>query len=802
MEEKIKSGAKLSVTLALVLTLMVVTGLGQSADGPYFVVDQGAIATGHVFPTIPAALTALNGLGNQAWGATLMLLPGEYNLATTQNITIPYLKIVTRHGEDRARITGNTAAPIFGITARGVTIEDVKILPTGTATGIRVAAPDVTLRNVSIVGSNGDGIAALDANRLAISGCSITNSTDNGVNLTNSPNVLIEGCKISRSGDNGVLITTSNTVTITTSDISNNTASAISVTGSNYVDILDNKAINANAAPAINIASSGYCDIVGNSLVGNQGGVALTGCVGCTIESTTCTDNNGPAVSITDGTGNTVTNNKLYGTQTAAPATATILLAGAATQNTVSKNELSYNQYGIVLNEITPNSPSGNVISENSISATTIGGIFLRRSGGNNSFVANTISDSVKDGIWIQQANGDRFIDNEVSRSAANGVNIDAVATANVDNCLLQGNRITESGQNGILATAPAGNLINSLTLSANTITGSTGHGIFMEDLGAISLNGPIVSFNKITANEADGLRINGSANLSIRHNTIAKNENIGLNIVALRGPASVRQNTIYANERGGVAYAAGPGLLVLEENSLFDNLGYALSSFEPLPAGTSFAKNYWGSSTGPAGVLNGTGNAAIGLPGPNIIQPILPAPAFMGTSPEAKPIINTADAQLSLINSFAAGRVVVDRTDTSGVKIVFTGVSVGNNALVSTAPFTEDALDSPLFAELEKVLAASCVVVSGIHEGTATISFEHQQELEGEDVHLALYVYEGGHWMLADSGEWTLADGEWKAIPNCHFADTYQVVGDIPVKNLTGEVKAIALLQETPQAE
>jgi len=423
----------------------------------------------------------------------------------------------------------------------------------------------------------------------------------------------------------------------------------------------------------------------------------------------------------------------------------------------------------------------------------------VRKSGGNNVIEKNSISDSVQYGLLVYSGNSDRFGSNRIAHSASDGVYIDKSA-GNVGNCLVTNNVITDCGGNGITVTTnvATGNQIDDLVLSYNTISDGAGSGIFVEDAGP-TCDRLSIKFNKIAGNEGSGVRINGTQNMSLWRNIIHDNEKVGLLITNLAGQASARQNTIYANQRGGVQYVGG-NTFVLEENSIFLNLGYALSVSDVPAPGTSFAKNWWGSSTGPAGVYSGVGNAVLGVAAANILAPILPAPPFAGLADDANPILAVGNAQISFIGSFSAGRVVVDRTDTAGLKLVFTNVSVRNNAWVATVPFATDALNNRLFVGLGEVLAASCVLVSGIQDGMVAIGFEYGDKLNGSDGKLNLYVYQGGEWRLNDSGEWILENGKWDLVPNCHFGTTYSVVGDVPVESLTGGVKAIALVREQPE--
>ena len=800
--------------LTAVMLVVMLTGVmawAQSADGPYFVVDQSATitpTTTHVFNTIDAALARFAILGKEAWGATLVLLPGNYAVAPPAApivITIPYLKIVTRDGAGKARLVGDFVGPMITINARGVILQDLTLIndaavPIPGSDGIVINAPDVAVHGVLISGFAGQGIETTGGGeRLSITECRITNNGANGINLTNCLDAVINDCDIRANALVGINIITSNNVHISACRISDNIGNGIQVMNSSSVQVTDNKEIRANGGSAVNIAGCGYCDVSGNALIGNTTGIIIAASVGCTVQDNTCENGAGPAISLVAGTGNLITKNHLSGVENPNFACSMILLGGATTQNTVSENVMTGNTWGVVLNNA---GVSGNLISGNEISDTSQAGIYVRLSGGNNVIEKNSVSDSIEYGFLIQNSAGDKFASNNIARSASDGIRIDD--TVAILNCLITNNVITDCGGNGINVVSVGGGAgFAGLTLSHNTISDGASDGIFVNNaLGALTRLS--IESNRVVGNEGDGVDITGTQGMSLRRNVIHDNENIGLLIGSLVGPAlaSARQNTIYANQRGGVQYAGGSGL-VLEENAIFLNLGYALSvTVNPIPGGTSFAKNWWGSATGPAGVYSGVGNAVLGVADAdiNILAPILPTPPFAGLAYDANSILAVGNTQISFIGSFSAGRVVVDRTDTAGLKLVFTEVSVRNNAWVATVPFATDVLGSKLFADLGEVLAASCVLVSGIQDGMVAIGFEYGDQLNVSDGELNLYVYQGGEWKLNDSGEWILEDGKWDPVPNCHFGNTYSVVGDIPVESLTGDVKAIALVREQPE--
>jgi len=334
----------MAVVLAVMLTGTMAWAQSASADGPYFVVDRNVTTnTTHVFSTIAAALTRLNDLKQQAWGATLILLPGDYNVVGTINIGIPYLKIVTRDGADKARLVGAFPGAMINIAARGVTLQDMKLISeAGSGIGINIIAPDVIVKDVLISGFGGHGMTGT-GDRLSVLGCSIANSGGIGLQLTNCPNAVINDCDIRNNTAGGVNITGSNNVHISACRISNNIGSGIAVKESSFVQITANKEIRANGGSAVSINQCGYCDVSGNALIGNGSGIIITESVECIVQENTCENSDGPAISLTGGTGNLITKNHLYGIENPTIEHPTILLAGVNTRNTVSENVMTGN---------------------------------------------------------------------------------------------------------------------------------------------------------------------------------------------------------------------------------------------------------------------------------------------------------------------------------------------------------------------------------------------------------------------------------------------------------------------------
>ena len=347
-----------------------------------------------------------------------------------------------------------------------------------------------------------------------------------------------------------------------------------------------------------------------------------------------------------------------------------------------------------------------------------------------------------------------------------------------------------------------------------NVITGNDNNGVSINGNGTAS-SVRIVG-NAIAENEGNGLIANLCPGAIIRHNRIHQNRGVGVEAATsasfCRVDLSICRNSISRNIGGGLDLILKPAVTdpvtVVEENAIYENLGFGAQVKKlpvavtplalPRPQGFSLGSNWWGVSVGPSGLYAGTGNAVLGFPGDRTLAlaPILPAPAFASEAVDALPIL--ISAQASVLRTFAASKVIVDRVDTTGFRLTFTGVSPRTSGWASMAPYTETAIRGAPWSELGTVIKSAAILVSGLSDGMVEVACEFDAEAlpDGTDPNeLTLHAYKGGKWTVSEeTGEWTLAGGSWVPLSGCVTVGAQVVFGELPVTDLLGEVKAIAL--------
>jgi hypothetical protein len=273
----------------------------------------------------------------------------------------------------------------------------------------------------------------------------------------------------------------------------------------------------------------------------------------------------------------------------------------------------------------------------------------------------------------------------------------------------------------------------------------------------------------------------------------------------------TIARNTIDANYGGGISLnAAGAVLCVVEENAICNNQGFGLllntvtppptpTGVLPYPLNISLGSNWWGATSGPSGASWGGGNAVLGLAGgfQNAIFPVLPAPAFAGWRADAAPILRAP--QVSVLPTFAAGNVAVNRLDTARVNLAFRNVEARTPGAVSTAAYTPAAIRNFPACPGGTPLAAAAILVTGLMNGQAEIAFAYTSEdlLEGRGAEaLSLWAYCDGTWSIDSvTGTWMLGGGNWEALASCGTPGSQLVIADVPVSKLLGSANAIVLV-------
>jgi len=830
------SGRRVLVWLGLLLILAaaVPCALGQTSDGPYFVVDAAiAEASGQVFPTIAGALATIAKLGPQGWGATLMINPGVYPQSPGLVVAVRGLTIMSRDGPEKTQIVpeaGFPGTPLITVAAPYVTLRGLKLAGTSTrvAQGITVAADDCTLVDLVLTGltsatATAGVIATPGADRLSIVNARISGSLGGGAGISigaGSRNVRISQSEIRGGAGSGIALVGCTGGEISGNQVVGNNANGITAATCEGLVIKQN-VISGNVTAIALGPSSLLCEISANSLKDNTTGIAVTDSMRSLITGNDLSGNDGGGITDTGtGTGtpalgsvgNQILTNLIAAQQGngvaggwvgAAPG---IALTGKVSADRVEGNTLAGNGVGIALATVLPWSPAGCTVLTNTISRSSTHGIHIAGTNGGNVFANNTISDSNQAGILIAAAPpaanpSDVFRLNSTTGDGQAGIRVTAPGPTGPV-VILESNTVSLSGGSGIevapntFATLPVA-IINSVVRECG------GHGITVSaESPALRLEG-----NELADNRLNGLNVTvGPVVCAIYGNNIHGNHGVGVALTtSAKSAVTSSHNAIWANRQGGVQLA-GPTARVLDlsDNDIFGNLGYGLSCTWPLGFGapSQAGANWWGATTGPSGLFAGAGNAILGLTaGASIAAaPILPAPVASGPGKDAVTILDAAKSQFALIPSFAAQKVIVNRLDTACLRLVFSGVSDKDFAWVNTAPFTKQALQMPTFSGLGQVVSAAAVLVAGVSDGNVEIGFGFDPSVlpAGTDLgKLRIYLYLDGAWKASSRGDWTLEGGAWQAIGTCSVSGGEIVIGSTAVADLTGRTKAIALVLE-----
>jgi len=803
-----------------VVVLLMTSGLlvhGQTQDGPYYVVDPspGAVTWGHVFGTIGAALTAIKtNPVEEMVGTTIVLYPGDHSVANPVVVDVPNLRIVSRDGADRTMLHATVPnAPLFSITAPGVHMADITITADGLAgvVGVQIVARDCVLERVvaqDLTGAAGI-VANTGADSLRLLDCaSVRNPI--GLQAQGVWDLHVEGGQFSRSApSHGIQLRNSRQVTITSTTISGNAVNGIGLTNCTDVDV-DNCDLSANGIGIGNVAPSSpirRLDVHGCTLSGNAGfAIALTNLFQSAITENSFSNNAAQAVAISGPASDvTVSQNTVSAPGLAFPAPA-ISLTGGITSSTVSDNSITGYQFGIgLLAGLNP--PSSNSISGNHIFDVSGDGIIVRASGGMNTFAENRLDSCDGVGIRVDACTEDLYIRNEISSCTQQGILVND-ATSPIAALTVQDNAVSECGMDGICLNAIVnGNGMGNVLLVANKVLRSDKSGI-SAITGEPGIAGLRVEGNVIRGNEGDGFSSTGVGvnNLIIHGNEIVANLGFGLNVTD--AGTRVTSNIVHENAAGGLNLTFGrAGPPVVEQNSFYanQNFGCRLNGAPaaplyllPYPYGFSLAANWWGHETGPAGLSAGAGSALLGVPTGSeaAVAPLLPAPLTYGLAPDSGVLSN---AQVSLIPTFAATQVKIDRMDTAGVRVLLNEVTPRANGWVSTASYDIDWLGGlkPLPGTLVRAIA---VMAAGFDSGVAELALDYSDAMTGGLTadQLSVYVCEGGEWVFDQVAlQWTLEGSSWTPVPSCPVPGSSVLTVELAVESLNGDIKAIALFAE-----
>ena len=798
-------GAALLLVMGL-LSLSVMAS-GPAQHGPYYVVDPDiapADVTSHVFKTIQGAVAAMNAVGQEAWGATLTLLPGTHVLAAPGPlvIAIPGLTIQAKEPEDVEK----TQVLINGFT--------------GGAAGIQIQARDVTLSNIKIVGEAPGGAADVHAVGVEASGCLlhglvIESFTGSGVTFTGAHYLTIESCDILNCAVRGIDGLNSLFVTIQDTQLSANGASALRLQGCDAALLSASEAmLNADGfvitgcrephLEGLRCDSNGVSGItldlsqdatIENSEVDSTSagpGILVRGCANSYVTGCALSDNFGGGILVTEGpaalgvpsVGVEISANTILAQAGApgAPAVPGVSLSGNVMSCKVSENEVTRNAYGIALLQIAGppiTSPSQNQVTGNAINASTINGIFIGNSSGGNTFEGNTVDGTNQSGIVVASGGFDTFIGNKVLQAGTDGF----LVQPGVSGTVIRDCSIVGAGAFGISLTATGG-----ARLESNNIQECSAGGL-RDSGGSANL---VAVGNAIHHNDGNGITLEALGAVTLQQNAVYLNRLTGISLLNCPWVSITKWNRVSGNSRGGVTIdPASAG--VISGALFYDNLGSGVSSASP---NLSLGQNWWGSSSGPAGVFGGTGNAFTNNTGSvTIASPILPAPPMTRRDEELVALADYVKSQVSFITTFASQKVTVNNLDTAGVRLAFTDVEDRAAGWVSTAPVSPAGLAASVDEALPgEVVKAAAVLVGGVSNGGGLVQIGMEAGGATNPSELELYTYVDGTWTIDESGAAHLSGGAWEPVQGCTYDGLALVVGEVDLNLLTGRVKLLVL--------
>lgn len=559
--------------------------------------------TGEMFSTIRAAVSAQNTTD----GHVIFIGNGVYDESVTVN------KELILRGESRDGVVITNKAresAVIKIFSDNVTVENLTVtdLPLSGIHGIGIFGEETTLNNISILNvvvhnTTLSGIYAANVDGLEIRDTVVrdTNSYQSsyggihldsvtnpvlvnvtamrnkyvGLSMVSSYNVTIRDSKLVENCGGvmgGALLSQSDNITVTDSHFSNNTAYGMYIENTGNVSVEDSY-FNNNAYSGIYVMTYGeiwHFHITDSEIIGNG-------------ESGFYYEDGGPR-SLFDMQllRNNVSGNELTGIYILGHAT------GVIADNVLMENDPEGLDYGGIYAFMAENfTMDNNTLVNNGY------GIFLEDSA-NLTLSDNTIEGSDYEGIYGHSLIDSRITGNNIGNSyGGRAIWLSLASNGNV----VESNEISDCSY-GIMVYGDGEIGVHNNTVFNNTVQDCV-YGIY---LGYASET--TVENNTVTGN-GDGITIYNSSNNTVRFNTIM--DNIGETGITVIGDSP--DNVIHYNNLEGNV----PG--IVNENPLVE---------------VDARYNWWDSTTGPSGDLNGKGDAAYG----NIlVSPWLDAPYPDGES-------------------------------------------------------------------------------------------------------------------------------------------------------------------------
>ncbi len=646
------------------------------------------------FQTIKAALTKCpNELVDNV---TIIVDPGIYNEGAL-SVTVKGLQLKSSDGPERTKILGS-----IEIQAKGVLIQGFDIDVTGNDHGIGVHNIQVQLVGNKLHGAKHAGITVQQgSDDILISGNEPFNNGTIGIQIAdNSRNARIEKNKPRSNGTAGVSIEgNSDHFVITQNTITLNGSEGIIVTQSDNGEISQNE-LTGNGLEGIKLVDANDNTVVGNNPVSSNElfGISLVAAANNEVRNNQVTGNGAGGVAMREGDTaaqrNTVESNQIVGNIKAGASG--VLLEGDVSGSIVLNNTIDSDSFGIRLTQSTAkHSPSNNTVVSNEITNSDQDGVSVEASASQNIFRSNKINGNNGVGLHVSGGVGnDEVAGNTFEANGKQGILVEKSARNS-----LHDNTVTASGGQGIsvMAGADATNVLK------NTVSGGAQEGILLSGVTDVAVIGNTVQNNRQDAISGDKITV-----LRLEDNLLTANLERGIGLSNCSTRVDIDHNTITTNAQGGIALT-DCNVVDAQNNTVTDNVQFGLSAAGKVDQ-IAARRNWWGDPRGPAGTLDGSGNAVLGL----TIDQVLP---WLTDGPDK--LIEDSVTGFSL-SDFGPNKVELDAMDRAQVRLeLFNLAREAHGAAVLGKYQSGQPSDLPALAGLVKTVS---VLTGGFDSGDGLV--------------------------------------------------------------------------------
>ncbi|NOZ76977.1 MAG: hypothetical protein GXO65_04730 [Euryarchaeota archaeon] len=583
--------------------------------------------------------------------ASFVIVLGILVTAGSAHAVAPYISNGTATFTTIQEAVDNTTAG-GTISISGTYTENVDVYKPLNIVGDGTATTIITANNTA------DHVFNVTASNVNISNLTVTNATGAGkagIYLANSNSSTIQN--VNASGNYyGIYLYSSPSNTLT-NNIASNTTYGIYLYSSNNNTLINNTAdLNSRG---IYLSSSNYNTLTGNTANSNTNGIYLSYSYYTTISGGTA-NSNSEGMYIRSSSFNTVTGAELHNNTNAGIYDIAGGFAAESYQN-FSSNHISGSSNGIYMG-----SEDNSIISGNSVWNCTYG-IYNDGSAGGNVFSSNTLYNNTY-GYYFSSSSGDTISGGSVTNNSGPGIYLSSssnnritgvtvsynnlgytgwggVYVTSSNSNILSRNTIDHNPEKGVLISSSTGNIIDSnqiiyncggvdgirvessddTIVTNNNVSYGTGYGIEISSSNNVTISGNTLEANagveiavwssqngtivnntiRDTGMTSDGLQLSSSSGFVIASNRITGMDN-GIYLAGTADKNKLIGNNLTSNTYGVYSITTGQNNSVLFNTISGNTNGVANTQ-------TTFnlnaVMNYWGSTDGPSGAANGSGD-------------------------------------------------------------------------------------------------------------------------------------------------------------------------------------------------